>query len=234
MRATIAANRATALATRSARRARTEEKRRRAAARTASTVPRAAEEPLAYANTSETRLDIGGDHGEWEAKRRRVQPPCAAASSSSSSDQPAPLWVTASAAASASASSSGVVGPGDRRSSIVLSAIASERAAASLAAAAPVSDTVDCLSLGPIGDQALQDLALGTDQERSFLECTAKLRADLEAAQTVVAPSVVSYTSDLSSSALRDLVELVEMGLTVAWPSGLDARIARLILRGRS
>ena len=75
---------------------------------------------------------------------------------------------------------------------------------------------------------------MGTDEARSFLEYLAKLRADAEAALLVVAPPVVLHTSDLSSPALRDLVELVEIGLAVAWPRGLDERIARIILRDRT
>ena len=80
----------------------------------------------------------------------------------------------------------------------------------------------------------MRALDLGTDQERSFLEYASKLRADAATASLVAAPDVESHTSSLSSSALRDLVELVEMGLAVAWPKGLDERIARLILRDRA
>ena len=57
---------------------------------------------------------------------------------------------------------------------------------------------------------------------------------DKRPAAPAVDPVVESHTSSLSSSAFRDLVELVEMGLAVAWPSGLDERIARFILRDRA
>ena len=41
----------------------------------------------------------------------------------------------------------------------------------------------------------------------------------------------VEYSSDLDSDTLLDLLDLEELGSGVAWPCGLDSRIAKLILR---
>ena len=52
-----------------------------------------------------------------------------------------------------------------------------------------------------------------------------------EATAQEAAPAPVQ--SDLEDEVLRDLLELDQIGAGVAWPNGLDARIARLVLNDR-
>ena len=76
-------------------------------------------------------------------------------------------------------------------------------------------------------------LNLTDDWEQSFIDH--QLRQQ-EGNVAVVPPVVISvapaHQSDLTSDNLQDLLELEEFS-AVSWPDGLDARIARGILRDR-
>ena len=89
---------------------------------------------------------------------------------------------------------------------------------------------------GVVDAQLLHSLQLGSYWEQSFIEYNANLVSgtDTETAQQAIAPNEASFTSDLPSSAISDLLELVEFGIAVTWPSGLDERVARIILRERA
>ena len=84
--------------------------------------------------------------------------------------------------------------------------------------------------------EAIQALDISDDMKEHLVRSLwlNAQQLDKRPAAPAVDPVVESNTSNLSSSALGDLVELVEMGLVVAWPKGLDERIARLILRDRA
>ena len=89
----------------------------------------------------------------------------------------------------------------------------------------------------PSGDDApvsVEGVNLGNDWEQSFIEHQLRQQESNEAAvePPVVVPSAPSQQSDLTSDHLHDLLELEEFS-AATWPAGLDARIARIILRDR-
>ena len=83
-----------------------------------------------------------------------------------------------------------------------------------------------------------EELQLGQEWERSYRKFDASLRAQTSAASLrtddAMAPPSDNFESALPTAELQDLLELSEAGLGVAWPRGLDQRIARIILRQRT
>ena len=81
----------------------------------------------------------------------------------------------------------------------------------------------------PCSPSALEDL--GDDWTRSFI---ARQEAQELVTDVPVPLPEAAYSSELSSEALRDLIELSDLGGGVAWPPGLDTRVAAIILSHRS
>ena len=89
---------------------------------------------------------------------------------------------------------------------------------------------------GPVDTQLLQNLQLGDEWERSFLDYRADLqrRTSAKASQQTEEPRKEGYSSNVATPDLRDLLELEETGIAVTWPRGLDARVARIIIHERT
>ena len=80
----------------------------------------------------------------------------------------------------------------------------------------------------------INNINLSDEWEQSYIEHQEQ-RCVLNAAVPALAlDAPITYTTDLDSDTLLDLLEIEELGSAVSWPSGLDARIARIILRDRS
>ena len=168
-----------------------------------------------------------------QASGRRLMTTPANSSSSSS------FWVTASAAAAAPAMLT--IATSDT-SALIARTIAGEREALASTSTAEQflihsdtdpDDEHDAPSCD--ADPVISDgLNLGDEWEQSFLDHQLRRRECTlaDACPPVAISSVPSHQPDLSSDHLQDLLELEEFS-AVSWPDGLDARIARIILRDR-
>ena len=139
----------------------------------------------------------------------------------SSKAHAAPLWVTASAAAASPASSANAT---------VVQAIAAERAL--LAASSDVvsnSQIVEAVQLLGVSAEVKSHLAKSLSLSSRQLD-----RRPAAPTGDVTGPPPAEHTSDLESDTLQDLLDLEELGYGVAWPCGLDSRIAKLILKQRN
>ena len=80
------------------------------------------------------------------------------------------------------------------------------------------------------------ELALDSDLEQSFglfLKDQAAAASAKEQPVVVEAPMAPSYSSELESEELTELLDLVQAGFAVTWPAGLDARVASIIVKAR-
>ena len=69
----------------------------------------------------------------------------------------------------------------------------------------------------------------GDQEDEGFLSC----EEGTDGPSVIVEPAVPMYTSELSTEALTNLLELEEMGLMVAWPKGVDAIVAKSVILSR-
>ena len=92
-------------------------------------------------------------------------------------------------------------------------------------------DFNECLSQEE-PEQHSEAVDIGKEWQKSFLEFSSRNEVR-PAAFSIPEEEEEIHTSELETSAITDLIELVDMGLAVAWPGGLDERVARLILKHR-
>ena len=86
----------------------------------------------------------------------------------------------------------------------------------------------------PDADVDLRGLQLNKAWEKSFLDYTRNLNRLAGDQPALDSPQEEEdVASDLTSTALQDLLEIADCGIAVCWPRGLDARIARIILDRR-
>ena len=69
--------------------------------------------------------------------------------------------------------------------------------------------------------------------EESSCEFEGVEHTPVAAPMVIDEPAQPMFTSELSTEALEDLVEMQGMGLTVAWPRGMDATVANVVIRNR-
>ena len=80
----------------------------------------------------------------------------------------------------------------------------------------------------------INNINLSDEWEQSYIEHQEQRCVPNAAVPALPLDAPSTYTTDLDSDTLLDLLEIEELGSAVSWPSGLDARIARIILRDRS
>ena len=118
------------------------------------------------------------------------------------------------------------------RPEVAIAAAAGAAAPRSLPVQSPQADDEASISSS---DQEME-LALDADLEASF-ENFLKGQAAAEEAflqpRSWEGPRTPRYSSSLETDELRELLDLAGDGLAVAWPEGLDARVARLVVRAR-
>ena len=163
-----------------------------------------------------------GDHGSVKAKKRRV----------------APLWGTAWGK-NVSDSAKWKVGARfkDDLGKLAATVIAKERSAL-LSLCKTASTTVEHASGyddKPVGERPWDedDEGEAPDGDQEDGDENQVNTEEAVILNLVAEPAQPIYTSEMSTDALKDLLEMESMGLMVAWPRGIDPRVAKSIILSR-